>query len=113
MPQNLAARAAVIVHPPQIVAVGHRCEGAVERQNLESMARQLKVPDDLRPEQRNDVGTDRDVKSWEHLFGHGGPAEHMASLEDQDTTSCPREIRGMHEAVVAATNHDGVVGAHI
>ena len=38
MPQNFAPRAAVIVHAPQVVAVGHRRERAVERQHFEAVA---------------------------------------------------------------------------
>ena len=39
----------MIVHAPQVVAVRHRREGAVERQDLQAVSRQIELADDFRP----------------------------------------------------------------
>ena len=58
VPGDLAVRRRVVVRPPERVAVRHRRESAVERQDLESVPRQFELANDLGPEQRHDVGAD-------------------------------------------------------
>ena len=47
---DLATRLAVIVHAPEIIAVRHGRERAVERQDFQAVAGQIEVADDLRPQ---------------------------------------------------------------
>ena len=61
--RDLALCLRVIVDAPQVIAVRHRREGAVERQDLEAVARQIEIADDLRPQQRHDVRADREAGS--------------------------------------------------
>ena len=107
--RDLAARLRVIVHAPQVVAVRHRRERAVERQDLQAVPRQIELADDLRPQQRHDVRADRELEAGKDLFGDGGAAEHVAPLEHEHLPSRAREIRGVDQAVVAAADDDGVV----
>ena len=113
MPQNLAARAAVIVDAPQIVAVRHRRERAVERQHFEAVARQVEIANDLRTQQRDDVRADGDVEAGKHFLGDRGAAEHVPALEHEHTAACARQICRVRQAVVAAADHDDVVLWHI
>ena len=46
---EFALRARVIVHAPEIVAIEHRCERAVERENFEAMARKVEFANNLGP----------------------------------------------------------------
>jgi len=45
----------VIVRPPQVVARRQRRERAVQRKQLEAVASQVELSDDLRTQQRHDV----------------------------------------------------------
>ena len=112
MPQDFAACAAVIVHPPQVVAVRHRRERAVERKHLEAVAGEIEVADDLGSQQRNDVRTYRDAEAGKHLFGHRRPAKDVAPLEHEHTPPRTRQIGRVDEPVVPATDNDDVVAHH-
>ena len=109
MAGDLAARLAVIVDAPQVVAVGHRRERAVERQDFESVAGQIEFANDLRPQQRDDVGADRKLEAGKDLLGTGSSAENVPALENQNFLAGFGEIGGVDQAVVAAANDDGVV----
>ena len=112
VPQNLAPRSAVVVDAPQVVAVWHRRERAVERQHFEAVAGQIEIADDLRAQQRHDVGADGDVEAGKHLFGHGRAAQHVPPLEHEHATPRARQIRRVRQPVVAAADHDHVVLVH-
>ena len=73
------------------------------------MARQVEVADDLGPQQRDDVGADRELEAGEDLFGDRGAAEHVPPLEDEHLLPGPREVGGVDEAVVPAADDDDVV----
>ena len=115
---QLADRPAVVVDPPQVVAAAglralalvQRRDRPVERQDVEAVLRQLEVADDLGPQQRHDVGEDREAEAREDLLGDRRAAEHVALLEDERLEPGAGEICGADEAVVAATDDDGVVG---
>ena len=109
MAHDLAPRPSVIVHPPQVVAVRHRRERAVERQHLETVARQVELADDLRAKQGHDVGADRDVKSGKDFLGDRRAAQHVPALEHEHAPARACQIRGVHQPVVAAADHDCVV----
>ena len=111
MPRDLAARLGVIVHAPEIVAVRHRRERAVERQDLQAMPRQIEFANDFRPEQGNDVGADGELEAGKDFFGHRGAAEHVPPLEHQHLARA-RQVRGVHQAVVSAADDDDVVMRH-
>ena len=109
MAADLALRLRVIVDAPQVIAVRHRREGAVERQDLEAVARQIEIADDLRPQQRHDVRADREAEAGEHLFGHRGAAEDVAALEHEHLPPGAGEIGRRCQAVVAAADDDRVI----
>ena len=106
---NLTMRRRVIVHAPEIVAVRHRRERAVERQNLQPVARQIQIADDFRPQQRDDVGADREFEPGKHLLGHRGAAEHVPPLEHEDLAPRSGEIGSRGQPVMPAADDNGVV----
>ena len=55
MPGNFASRLREIVDAPEVVAAGHRRERAIKRENLQAMARQIELANDLRTQEGNDV----------------------------------------------------------
>ena len=77
MASNLAPSFGVIVYAPEVVAVRHRREGAVQRENFQTMPRQIKLTNDLRPQQRHDVGTDGKLETGKELFGNRRAAHHI------------------------------------
>ncbi len=110
--RDLAAGLGVIVDPPQVVAVRHRRERAVERQDLEAMPRQVELADDLRPQQRDHVRADRELEAREYLFRDRGAADHVPPLEHQHLAPRPRQVGGVDEPVVPAADDDHVVVRH-
>jgi hypothetical protein len=81
----------VIVDPPQIIAVGHRRERPVQRQNLEPVMRQIELADDLGTQQRHDVRAHRKPEAFEHLLGDCSAADHVAALEHEHALPRARE----------------------
>ena len=112
MARDLAPRLRVIVDPPQIVAARHRRERAVEREDLEAVPRQVELPDDLRPQQRDDVGADRELEPRKHFLGDRGAAHQVPPLEHQHLAPGPRQVRGVDEPVVPAADDDHVIVRH-
>ena len=106
---DFAARAGVIVDAPEIIAVGHRRERAVERKNFETVSRQIKLANDLGTQQGNNVRADGKLEARKHFFGHRRAAEHMTALEHQNFFSGARKISGINQTVMSAANHDDVV----
>ena len=49
--RDFAMGLAVIVDPPQIIAVRHGSESAIERQNFQAMAGKIEIANDLRPQE--------------------------------------------------------------
>ena len=74
------------------------------------MLRELEVADDLGPQQRHDVREDREAEAREDLLGHGRATEDVTLLEDERPQAGLGQVRGADEAVVTATDHDGVIG---
>ena len=112
MPGDFPAGLRVIVHAPEVVAVRHRRERAVERQDLQAVSRQIELANDLRPQQRHHIGADRVLEAGEDLFRHCRAAEHVAPLDDEHLAARPRQIRSIDQPVVAAADHDHVVVGH-
>ena len=110
MPRDLTERARVVVHAPEVITAGHRRERAIERQNLEAVAREIEVADDLGPEQGDDVRADGEFESRKDLFGDRGAADEVPAFEDEHFSAGARQICGGGEAVVARADHDRVVG---
>jgi hypothetical protein len=109
MARDFAPCLRVVVDPPQIVAVRHRRERAIEWQDFEAVARQVQFPDDFRAQQRDDVRADGEAKALEHLFGNGGAAEDMAALEHEHLPPGFRQICRGCQAVVPTADDDDVV----
>jgi hypothetical protein len=77
------------------------------------VAGELQLADDFRAQQRHDVGADGEFEAGKDLFGDRRAAYEVPAFEDQDFLAGPRQVRGSGQAIVAATNDDGVVlGRH-
>jgi hypothetical protein len=105
-----AATVAVVIAPlRQVIAVLERRERALQRQDVQAVAREVEVADDLRPQQAHHVGEHREGEAREHLLARGRAAHALATLEHEHALSGAREIGRGHEAVVAPADHQGVV----
>ena len=109
MARDLPARLGVIARAEQMVAVGHRCERAVQRDDFEIVLRQLEIADHFRSQQADDVGAYGIFKPRIDLLGHSGAAEHMAPFQDEDFFTGFGEIGGAGQAVVATADDDCVI----
>src|SRR6202034_3103163 len=106
---DFAMSFAMIVHAPQVVAAGHGRESTVEREDLESVAREIEVADDFRAQQRDHVRAHRELEDGKNFFGAGSAAEDVAAFEHQNFLSGAGEVGGVDQAVVAAADYDYVV----
>src|SRR5258706_12918407 len=102
MPRNLTARLRMIVHSPQMVSVRHRCKGTVERQDLESMTRQIELANNLRTQQRHDVRAHRKLEAGKDLFGYGGATQHRPALKYEHALARPRDACRVDQPLVPA-----------
>src|ERR1700754_4525842 len=109
MTRDLAARARVIVYAPEVIAVGHRRKRAVERKDLETVPRQVEFANDLRPEQRDDVRTNREFEAGKDLFRDGRAAEYVPPFEHENLLPRARQVSRVDQTIMSAANHDGVV----
>src|SRR5580700_513498 len=109
MTRDLAMRFAMVVHPPQVVAVRHRRERAVERQDFKSMSRKIQVANDLRSQQGDYVRAHRELEAGKNFFGTGRSAEHITAFEDENLLARASQIGGIDQTVVAAANHNHIV----
>src|SRR5439155_18418331 len=96
-------------HAPQVIPVGHGGEGPVQGQDLQAVARQVQLADDLGPQQRDHVRADREVEAGEDLLGDRGATHDVPALQDQDLLAGAREVRRVDEAVVPGPDDDRVV----
>ena len=99
----------MVIHAPQVIAVWHRRERAVERQDLEPVPRQVELPDDLWPQQRDHVRTFRKQEPGKDFFRDRRTAKHVAALENDHSLPCFCEIRGIDQSIVAAADDNRVV----
>src|SRR5882757_4937151 len=109
MTGDLAMCLAMIVHTPQVIAVWHGCEGAVQWENFQAVTRQVEIANDFRTQERHDVRADGELESGKNFFGAGRSPEDVAALEHQNFSTCLGQIGGSSQAVVASANDDYVV----
>ena len=109
MARELAPVLVVVVPLRQVVSARQGRERALERQDVQAVARQLEVPDDLRPQQAHHVGEDREAKARKDFLAHRRAAHALAALEHQHLLSGAGEIGRANEAVVAAADDHRVV----
>src|ERR1700686_3854459 len=107
---NFALRFGVVVDTPEVVAIEHGGKGAVERKNFEAVVGQIQFANDFGAEQRDYVGTFREQEAWDDFFGDCGAAEDAAPFEDQHFFPSFRQISGVHETIVTASDDDHIVG---
>src|SRR5437764_10218421 len=109
MAGNLTARACVIVDAPEVIAVWHRRKGAVERQDLETVTRQIELANDLWTQQGDHVRTNRKLEAGKNFFSDGSAAQNVTTLEHEHLFAGACEICSIHQTVMSAANHDDVV----
>ena len=84
-------------------------EGTVERLELQAVPCEVEVVNDLRPEQADHVGEDRNRESRQDLLAEGGAAHPVVLFDQQNPPSGPRQVTGRDQPVVPAPDDDGVV----
>src|SRR5207237_4553464 len=72
--------------------------------------RELQVVDDVRPQERQRVGKGREPEARMEFLGDGRAADERPALQDERAKTTLREVGAVREAVVSATDDDGVVG---
>jgi hypothetical protein len=108
---QLVARLVRVGPPGEVVAAVERGDGALEGKDLEPVARELEVADDLRAQQAHDVGEHRELEAGEDLLGDRRAADERALLEDERAPPRARQVGGGDEPVVPPADDDRVVRA--
>src|SRR5689334_14335373 len=101
----------MVVDAPEMVAIRHGGEGAVERQNLQAMPWQVEIADDFGPQQGNHVRAHGKLEAGKDLFGDSCAAKHMTTLEDEHFLPSTGQVCGIDQTVVAAADYDGVISS--
>ena len=109
VPRNFPMGLAVIVHAPKIIPIGHWREGSIQRQNFQSMARQVQVANNLRTQQRHNVRAHGKLEARHDFFGARSAAQHMPALQHEHLLAGSSQIGSIDQAIVASANHDHVV----
>src|ERR1700691_2974160 len=73
------------------------------------MARKVEIANNLRAQQRNDIGTDRKLEARKYFFCARGTSKNVAAFEHQNFFPGLGEVGGVGETVMPSTNHDYVV----
>ena len=98
-----------VVPAGQRPPVAEGSERPVERLEPQAVPGEVEVVNDLRPQQADHVGEDRDRESRQDLLAVGRPAHPLVLLDDQDVPAGPRQVGGGDQPVVAAPDDDVVV----
>ena len=98
----------MIVNPPEVIAVGHGSEGAVQRQDFQSVPGQVEVTNNLRTKEGDHVRTNRELESGEDFLGDGRAAHDVAPLQHHYFFSRASKVGGIHQAVMSTANYDDV-----
>ncbi len=107
--RDLASILVVIVALREVVAGGEGRQRALERQNVQTVAREIKVANDLRPEQAHHVREDGEREPGKDLLAQRRAADLLATLDHEDALPASRQVRCADQAVVPAADHDRVV----
>jgi hypothetical protein len=95
---------AVIVYAPEMVAVGHGSECAVERQDFKSVAGKIEVANNFGPQQRDDIRTNGKLEAGKNFLGARRATEDVTAFEHQHFLTGFGQIGGVGKAVVASAN---------
>src|SRR4051812_45808101 len=98
----------MIVDTPQIVAM-HRRERSVQRQDFQSVSRQIEFANDLGTEKRHDIRRDRKFETRKNFFRYGSSTNDIAALQHQNLFAGPGEVGRVNKSVVPAANNNDVV----
>ena len=110
VPRDLPDVLAVVLAEQQVVAVLAGREQGRHQQRHEPVLRQLQVVDDVRPQEAERVREGREPEARAELLGDRRPTDEVAPLDDQRLEAGLGQVGAVDEAVVAATDHDRVVG---
>ncbi len=110
VPRDLLEVLVVVLGEQQVIAVLAGGQERRHQQGHEAVLGQLQVVDDVRPQQRQRIRERREPETRAQLLGDGRTADEVATLDDQRLEAGLREVGAVDQAVVAATDHDGVVG---
>jgi hypothetical protein len=107
-----SASCGVILGEPEGLAAFGRCELRRHQQRHEAVLRQLQLVDDLGPKQGKGVAEGREPEAGAQLLGDRRAADQVSLLEDQRPHPATGQVGAVHQAVMAAADHDGVVSLH-
>src|SRR5687768_15285963 len=104
MPIQLATGLVVVGPRGEVVSVEHWCDGAFEREDLESVRRKVELTNDLGAQEAHDVRELRELESRNDLFRDCRAADEVPALEDEHLLPRAREVCGAHQPIVPGPN---------
>src|SRR5690349_19748461 len=113
MARELVSIVVVVAPLREIIAVRQRRERAFEGQNMQAVARQIEIANDLGSQQAHDIREHRKPEPRKDLFTDRCAADDFALFEYEHASAGSCEVSRAHETVVSAADDDGIVaGAH-
>ena len=109
VPGDLTDVRVAILAEEQVVAVLHRRECRVHEQGHEPVPHEFELLNDLGPNQAEAIREGREAEPRMQLLGDRCATNEMTSFEDEGAQPSLREVGAIDEAVVTATDNDGVV----
>ena len=110
--REFAALHVVIGVVAQNVAGARDRHATAVRHDLQSVARQLQIAEELRPQQAAHVGAVRVDPAFLNLTADRGAADPRVALQHQHLEARAREISRIGQAVVSGADDDGIVALH-
>ncbi len=101
----------LLVRPQEeVTPIGEGGEGGRGAwEYFEAELLQTQLLDNLWAKQGGHVGAGGHLETGEDLLGYGSATHHVAPLQDHNLQAGLRQIRGRHQAVVAATDDDSII----
>src|SRR5690348_1496614 len=109
MPPNFADGLRMIIHAPEVIAVGHGRKRAVQWQDFQPMPGKVELADNLRPQQRDHVRALGKQEPGKDFFRHRRAAQQVPAFQNDDFLTGFGEVRRVDEPIMAAADDDGVV----
>ena len=110
VPRDLLDGEVAVLAEGEVTAVVGRGEAVRHQQREVAVRDEVELVDDVGPEQAHRVGERGEVEAGHQLLGDRRAAHQVTPLEDEGAQTRLRQVRTVHQPVVATADHDGVVG---
>src|SRR5687768_3887520 len=109
MTTDLFQVSVMVLTEKHVIALAGRDEGRGHQERHEAMLGQLQLVNDVGTEKAQGVGEGGEPEAGNQLLGDGGTPNEVTALDDESVEPGSGQVGAVDEAVVAASDDDGVV----